>query len=106
MGSESSVRERVAASIARVGLARTAVLLEVGEEAAARIASGALVRPTTVRLVTLNLRRLDGEGKSHEAASRILVVGPRSDPNSGGPTMARARRVDRRRSLDLRFDGA
>ena len=58
MGSES-VRERVAASIARVGLARTAALLEVGEEAAARIASGALVRPTTARLVALNLPRLE-----------------------------------------------
>ena len=54
-----SLRTRVADAVLHLGLARTSELLGLGQEAVLRIAAGADVRPTSVRLAQANLARLE-----------------------------------------------
>ncbi len=54
-----SLRTRVADAVLHLGLARTSELLGLGQEAVLRIAAGADVRPTSVRLAQANLPLLD-----------------------------------------------
>jgi len=61
---EEVLRERVAAAIQRIGLVKTAQLLEVGANAAARLAAGAAVHKTTEKLAALNAARLDVEQRA------------------------------------------